>query len=458
MGEGFGYNLLLIAFIVGLNAFFAAAETALVSCRPSKLRELAGEGHVGAQAALALLSNSERLLSVVQVGVTICSLALGVFGEKPVEELFVHTFTSMASTPLTKTILTVVSIAMSYLIVTYVHVVIGEVVPKNVGIDKRERLAVIVSPVLLVFSSIVRPFVYALEKSAAVLSRLIGVGGGQHGGHSVEELKIILNASQREGVLEGFAEKAMQRLIELQEYLTREIMVPRNQIVSASVDSSLDHLLRIANEQLNTRIPIYEGRPENFIGYVHVKDLLHVWEERRLATERRRKVRPFELRALVRPLHVVPESKPVVQLLDEFREGHTHLAIVVDEFGTTVGLVTVEDVVEQIFGEIEDEHDARRPRNIGPPATEMTVDGTMPIRDLELHHGIELPAEGGYETLAGFIMFRLGRIPQTGDTVTEENRQYEVLEMERNRIVKVKILTIGPPPEPAQPEVLPVRH
>lgn len=444
MDEGFGYNILFIAIIVGMNAFFAAAETALVSCRPSRLREMAEEGHVGAQAAVSLLGNSERLLSVVQVGVTICSLALGVFGEKPVEELFVRAFAVESATGLVKTALTVVSVGLSYLLVTYVHVVLGEVVPKNVGIDKRERMAVIVSPVLLVFARVVGPFVYALEKSAAVLSNMIGVHGGQHGSHSVEELKIILSSSQREGLLDGFAEKAMQRLIELQEYLAREIMVPRNQIVSASADSSLDHLLRITNEHLHTRIPIYEGRPENLIGYVHVKDLLRVWEERRMATERRRAVRPFDLRRVVRPLPVVPESKPVVQLLDEFRANHSHLAMVVDEFGTIAGLVTVEDVVEQIFGEIEDEHDARRPNAIASGA-EMVVEGTMPIRDLELQHGIQLPAEAGYETLAGFLMFRLGRIPRVGDAVVESGRSYQVVEMERNRVTKVRVVALVAP-------------
>ncbi|MBI4902044.1 MAG: HlyC/CorC family transporter [Acidobacteria bacterium] len=453
MQEGFGYNLLLIAVIVGMNAFFAAAEVALVSCRPSRLRELAAEGHVGAHAALNLLGNSERLLSVVQVGVTICSLALGVFGEKPVEEMFVRFFTANAVTPLMKTALTIVSVAMSYLLLTYIHVVLGEVVPKNVGIEKRDRLAIIVSPILLVFARIVGPFVYALEKSAAFLSRLIGVHGGQPGSHSVEELKMILGNSRRDGILEGFAEKAMQRLIELQEYLTREIMVPRNQIVSAPVDASLDQLLRIANEHLHTRIPIYQNRPENLIGYVHVKDLLRVWEERTLASERRSPLRPFDLRRLVRTLPVVPESKPVIQLLDEFRAGHSHLSMVVDEFGTIVGLVTLEDVVEQIFGEIEDEHDARRPQ-VHSSAAEMTVEGTTPIRDLELQHGIQLPSEAGYETLAGFLMFRLGRIPRTGDKVLEDGRTYEVIEMERNRVTRVKIVTLAPPP-PAEPAELP---
>ncbi|MBI3682451.1 MAG: HlyC/CorC family transporter [Acidobacteria bacterium] len=437
-----GYRILLMLFIVGLNAFFAASEVALVSSRQSRLKALAGEGHVGAHAALSLLANSERMLSVVQVGVTLCSLALGVVGEKPLEEQFIEWLHPLASTAMLKTVLTAVSTGLAYMIMTYMHVVIGEVVPKNAGIDKRERLAVVMAPALLVFYRVAEPFVYVLERSAAAFSRLIGVKGEQGGGHSVEELKFILSSSLREGVIQGFAEKAMQRLIELQDYLVREIMVPRNQVVSAPVDAALDQLLRLANEHQYTRLPVYEDSPEHLIGYVHVKDLLRVWEERRIATERRRAVRPFDLRRFLRKLPVAPESKPVVQLLDEFRATHSHIAMVVDEFGTTVGVVTLEDVVEQVFGEIEDEHDVRRPRIEGAAAV-IHLDGTIPIRDLELQYGIELPAEGGYETLAGFLLYRLGFVPKAGDHVEENGRRYVIEEMNRHRIARVRVEKIS---------------
>ncbi|MBI3210493.1 MAG: HlyC/CorC family transporter [Candidatus Solibacter usitatus] len=438
MEVNFGSSILIMAFIVAVNGFFAAAETALVSCRPSRLKELAEAGQVGAQAALSLLSNSERLLSVVQVGVTICSLALGVAGEKAIEEQFLQLFGPLMNSAWMKTVLTAISVALAYLIMTYVHVVIGEVVPKNVGIDKRDRLAVIVAPALLVFFRVVEPFVFVLEKSASAISRMIGVRGMAHVGHSVEELKFILQASLRDGILEGFSEKAMQRLLDLQEYLTREIMVPRSQVVSASSDSSIENLLRVANESQYTRLPIYEGRPENLIGYVHVKDLLRVWEESRQAEGRRWPVRKFELRKMLRPLPVVPESKPVVQLLEEFRSSHSHLAVVVDEFGSTVGVVSLEDLVEQILGEIEDEHDARRP-HLPVEAPVLHLDGAIPIRDLDSQYSIDLPADAGYETLAGFLLYRLGYIPTAGDSVAQAGRLFTVEEMERNRIAKVRI-------------------
>lgn len=444
--DGFGSRFLLSIVIVMVNAFFAASEVALVSSRLSRLKELAEAGNVGAQAAISLLSNSERLLSVVQVGVTLASLALGVAAEKPLEEWLIQSLSPLG-VYIPSGIVTGACVVMSYLIMTFFHVVIGEVVPKNVAIEKSERLAIVVSPVLLVFYRISEPFVLILERSASAVSKALGLSGQQAGGHSVEELKFILSSSLREGVIAGFSGTSIQRLMELQDYLAREIMVPRNEVVSAPVESSLDQLLRISNEHQYSRLPIYEGRPEHLIGYVHTKDLLRVWEDRRNATAKRRSVRPFELRPLLRILPVVPESKPVVQLLDEFRHSHAHMAMVVDEFGTAVGIVTLEDLVEQVFGEIEDEHDARRPK-VSQAAAVLFVEGTIPIRDLELQYGIDLPAEGGYETLAGFLLYCLGYIPKPGDEVEKDGRRYVIEEMDRNRVARVRVERIAEPPPP----------
>lgn len=430
-------------FIVGINAFFAASEVALISSRVSRLRAMAAEGQVGAQAALSLLANSERLLSVVQVGVTLASIGLGVAGEETLRLRFNALFQPLMANAWLKNLFLGISIVLAYLLMTFLHVVIGEVVPKNLAIEKRDRLAVLVAPPLLIFARLVEPFVYVLERTTAAVSKALGLRGEQQGGHSVEELKFILSTSLKEGVLEGFAEQAMQRLIKFQEYSTREIMVPRNEVVAAPLAATLDDLLRLANEHLYSRLPIYEQNPEHLIGYIHVKDLLKIWEERRNATEKRRSVRPFDVSRVLRKMPVVPESKPVVQLLDVFRESHAHMAVVVDEFGTTTGVVTLEDVLEQVFGEIEDEHDARRPQVIpGVPVIE--VEGTIPIRDLEQQYGIALPSEAGFETLAGFMLDRLGCIPAPGDQVIEDGRRYVVEEMDRNRIARVRIEKLEP--------------
>ena len=322
---------------------------------------------------------------------------------------------------------------------SFAHVVVGEVVPKNLAIEKADRLAVIVAPALLVFYRVSEPFVAVIEKSSTALSRLIGLSGKEHGGgHSAEELRYIIRSSGSEGHLQTFEQEVLQRVLDLSEYSAREIMVPRTSIVSVSIDATLDQVLRLFLDHQYSRMPVYDKRPENLIGIVHFKDLIRVWEERRMYQERKRPVRPFRLRRILRKPLVVPETKPLNQLIDDFRNDRAHMAIVVDEFGTISGLVTLEDVLEQVFGEIEDEHDELRAK---PPAEAdvLELDGATSIRDLHTQYGIELPAEAGFETLAGFLLFQIGEIPKVGDVIEVPGRRFTIVEMDRNRIACVKI-------------------
>lgn len=436
-------RLILLFAIVALNAFFAAAEVSLVSVRRSRLKELAERGSASARAALDLLANPGRLLSVTQVGVTVASLGLGWAGEDTVYQILL-TILNPVITPRTAGLLHGISFAVAFLIISFVHVLIGEVVPKNLAIEKADRLALLMAPALLVFLRISAPFVYVIERSAAVLSHALGLRGGHTGGgHSPEELKFIVESSRHEGHLEDFEEDAIQRLLELKDINAREIMTPRIDVVSVPVDASLDDLLRLMVEHKYSRLPVYQGKPEHIIGILHFKDLMRVWQERKLSAERHQPDRPFRLRRFLRDPLVVPETKPLNQLVDEFRRRHTHLAMVVDEFGTITGLVTMEDVLEQIFGEIGDEHDVRRPMPAaGSPVIE--VDGSTNIRDLASQYGIELPGDAGFETLAGFLLFRLGYIPAPGESVTYDSRTFIVQDMDRNRILRVKIVPARP--------------
>jgi putative hemolysin len=440
-------RLILLVAIVALNGFFAAAEVSLVSVRRSRLKELAERGNVSARAALDLLANPGRLLSVTQVGVTLASLGLGWAGEDTLYRAFLALFDPMI-TPGTTGWLHGVSFAAAFLAISFVHVVIGEVVPKNLAIEKADRLSLLMAPALLVFLRISAPFVFVVERSAAVLSRALGLRGGHTGGgHSPEELKFIVESSRREGHLEGFEEDAIQKLLELKEVNAREIMTPRMDIVSVSVDAGLDELLRLTLEHKYSRLPVYEASPEHVIGIVHYKDLMRAWRERKTAADRRQPARPFRLRRYLRQPLVVPESKPLNQLVDEFRERHTHLAMVVDEFGTITGMITFEDVLEQIFGEIGDEHDVRRPLPVaGAPVIE--VDGSTNIRDLASQYELELPGDAGFETLAGFLLFQLGYIPAPGESVTYGSRTFIVEAMDRNRITRVKIVNARPAESP----------
>ncbi|HLX43844.1 MAG TPA: hemolysin family protein [Bryobacteraceae bacterium] len=437
------FRLILLIAIVTLNGFFAAAEVALVSVRRSRLTQLAEQGSVAARAALGLLANPGRLLSVTQVGVTLASLGLGWAGEDTIYQMLLALFNPIV-TPRTTALLHGVGFTVAFLIIGFVHVVIGEVVPKNLALEKADRLALLVAPALLVFLRISAPFVFVIERSAAFLSRSFGLKGGHiGGGHSSEELKFIVESSRREGHLEGFEEDAIQKILDLKDVYAREIMTPRIDIVSVPVDATLDELLRITVEHKFSRLPIYQGKPENIVGILHYKDLMAAWQERKMASDRRQPARPFRLRRFLRDPLVVPETKPLNQLVDEFRKRHTHLAMVVDEFGTITGLVTFEDVLEQIFGEIGDEHDIRRPMP-AEDAPVIELDGSTNIRDLASQYGVELPGDAGFETLAGFMLFRLGYIPAPGESVTYGARTFIVQEMDRNRIARVKVVTVRP--------------
>jgi CBS domain containing-hemolysin-like protein len=334
---------------------------------------------------------------------------------------------------------------LAFLSISYAHVILGEVVPKNLALEKAARVAVLTAPPLLIFYRLAAPFVIMLDRSAAFLLRVLGLSGGPEGrgGHSAEELKYIIQSSGREGHLEPFQQEAIQRILELSNYSAREIMTPRHNVVSLAVESELDQVLSLMAEHKYARVPVYEERPEHIIGIVHYKDLMRVWEERRFAHERKRATRPFRLRRFVRKALVVPETKPLNQLIDEFRTTHNHMALVVDEFGTISGLVTLEDALEQILGDIGDEHDLKRPQ-IHQESPKLELEGSTTIRDLETRYHIVLPADAGFETLAGFLLMQFGYIPRTGESIEHAGRRFTIKEMDRNRISKVQIDRLDP--------------
>jgi len=438
----YGFRIVLLLLILGVNAFFAAAEVSLVSVRESRLRQLVEEGHAGAQTALNLLSNPERLLSVTQIGVTLASLGLGWAGEDTLYSMIVTLFQPVL-TPVTAKALHAASFVLAFLVMTYFHVVVGEVVPKNLAIDRADRLAVTVAPALLIFYRIAEPFVWVVEKSSAAVTRALGAGEGRRGGgHSAEELKLIVSSSRGLGHLPEMQEDIIHRVLDLDNISVREIMVPRNDIASVPLEATLDQVLATMIEQQHSRLPVYEGKPEQIVGVLYYKDLLPVWDDRRAAIRTGRLPRIFRVSRLMRKHLVVPETKPLSQMLAEFQQGHSHMAMVVDEFGTISGLLTVEDVLEQIVGEITDEFDEK---SVPPPpeGDELELEGAAKIRDLESQYGIELPGKGGFGTLAGFLRMRLGNIPSAGQSVEYDGRRYTVLEMDRNRIARVRVEKLG---------------
>ena len=387
---------------------------------------------------MSLLAHPGRLLSLTQVGVTLASLGLGWAGEDTLYQILASVLRPF-TTPISGKFLHAACLVVSFLVISFFHVVMGEVVPKNLAISNADRLAALVAPPLLVFMRISVPIVVTIERSAAAITRALRIRSAGHGGgHSAEELKLIVTSSRGLGYLPEAQEDMIHRVLDLGEVAVREIMVARNDMVSVSVDASLDEVLHTMIREQHSRLPVYDGAAEKIVGILHYKDLLPVWEERRQSIRTGRPNRAFRVSRLLRRHLVVPETKPLSQMLEEFRQGSSHMAMVVDEFGTIVGMLTVEDVLEQIVGRIEDEHDEKMAPRL-PDAGIVELDGATRIRDLESEYGIEIAADGEFETLAGFLLFLRGEIPKVGESAEYQGRRYTVIEMDRNRIARVRI-------------------
>lgn len=435
-------RLLLLPLLLGINSFFAAAEVALVSVRQTRMRQLAEAGDSRARAVLGLRENSDRLLSAVQLGVTLASLGLGWAGEETVYRLITALLPPI-SFPHSSELLHFVAFTLSFVIITFLHMVVGEVVPKNLALERTERLALAVGPPLELFARGTHFFVRIVEGASEVLSRLIGLPGAPAGAsHSVEELKLIVSASRGQGQMPGSQEDMLYSVMDFYDLTVRQVMVPRNEIVSVPADATLERVIRVMVEQQHSRVPVYEGSPEHIIGILYAKDMWPLWQEQKRAEAMGRPPREFRLRAMLHPHKVVPETKSLHQLLAEFQQSRYHMAMVVDEFGTIVGLVTVEDVLEQIVGEIRDEHDLPEPARAASDAP-IELDGITNVRDLENLYGIRLPYDAGFETLAGFLLEKLGALPQGGEQVEHEGRRFTILAMEGRRIARVRVETLS---------------
>jgi CBS domain containing-hemolysin-like protein len=297
-----------------------------------------------------------------------------------------------------------------------------------------------VAPILTVISRLTSPFVTIIERSSAAITRMLGVHADHRtaGGHSTEELKLIVSSSRFAGHLPRLLEDMIHRAIDLEDLAVREIMQPRHDVVSVPVNATLDEVLETMVQSQHSRLPVWEEAPEHMVGVVFFKDMLRLWHERRNSMRAGRPTPEFRLERIMRKPLIVPETKPLLQMLEEFRQGHTHMALIVDEFGTVSGLVTVEDVLEQIVGEIEDEFDEK----LAAPqleADEVEVSGATSIRDFSSLYGVELPANAGFETIAGYILYKLGHIPEPGEALDFEDRRLTVSSMDKNRIATVLV-------------------
>ncbi len=433
-------RVVAVLLLVAANAFFVAAEFALVSVRDTRLQQLIAEKRIGARTVLKLHQNLDEVLAAVQLGVTLASLGLGWIGESTVAEILMHVFSYV---PHVKLYAHGVGIAFAFALITYVTVVLGEIVPKTIALQRADRVALAIAGPMDVFITVGRPFLRLISKSASVVLRGFGARQIREANvHSPEELKLMVTASRRIGLLPAIQEDMVHRALELGNITVREIMVPRVAIFSLPSEMPVEEALPRVVEQQYSRIPVYDDHlgPEHIIGVLYAKDLMRLMHASMSAGGLPAVLRgSTRIRHIMRDVLVVPETKPVSDLLVDFKKHRRHLAVVVDEFGSTAGVVSVEDVLEQIVGEMEDEFDATReiPALIGKAP--VVLEGTYNIRDLELQYHLELPRDQGFETLGGFVLSRLQRIPQGGEQFDYQGRRFTVLTMDGRRVGSVKI-------------------
>jgi CBS domain containing-hemolysin-like protein len=440
---------LLILGLVALNAFFAAAEYALLSVRRTRVEQLVREGDFRARLVQTLLADVGLMISGTQLGMTVVSLLLGWLGEGIMAAAIERMLEGHLQRFVSIVVAHSIAVGLAFLLITTLLMVLGELVPKALAYERAEQASLLVARPLLLFLRLSKHLVRALDGLADMVLRALGQSRGHgHGApHTPEEVKLIVSAIRRRGLLGEEQEEMIHSVFDLHSIRVREIMVPWTRITCLPLTQDFRLLLdRIVKDQ-HSRVPIYEGMPDHIVGILYTKDLLAVLLERhRQGTPLET---PFDLRSILHQPMIVAETTSLNHMLNDARRRHSQMALVVDEFGTYVGLVTIEDVLEQIVGEIQDEYDREEAaiRKVGENV--LVVDASVSLRELADDYQIVLSRGAGYETLAGFILARLGVIPRGGETLVFEGRRYSVVEMEGRRVAKVKVEKLSPATVPS---------
>ena len=419
----------VIVLLLFLNGYFVAVEFALVRSRRTRLQAMVRAGDPIARYALRATDNLARVLSASQLGITLASLGLGWVAEESVGSAFGSWFAAFPFA-IEASLRVSLGAAVALSAVTYLHVVFGELTPRAAALQHPEVWAKWLAPPLLGFAWLMRPFTALLNASATLVLRPFGVryDGTHDSVHSPEELKVIVEQSQREGEIEQQDAQLIGAVFEFSEKNAREVMTPRTAIVALDADATLDEALAIVEEAGFSRYPVFEGTLDNIVGMVHAKDLLPVLRHRPAT---------FSLGSVMREVHAVPGSREVEEVLGDFKRLKEHMAVVLDEYGGTAGLVTMEDLLEELVGEILDEHD----EGITTTRTtlgEIVVPGQAEIGDVNAQHALHL-SDDDYTTVGGYVFGLIGRLPQVGDRVSGGGATWTVREMDGRRIALLEM-------------------
>ena len=419
-------ELVGVAALILLNAFFVAAEYGLVTARRTRIIELQHQGNRRARDVLRITGDPPRFIAAMQLGVTLTSLAIGALGE--------HVLTREFDTWLA----TALAIALSYLILTFFHVVIGELVPKGVALSHSEGTALWVSAPVRAFFTVAEPLIWVLQRSTEVVLRIFSVDppGAERDVLSEAELRMLVSRSTREGEIEVGEQQMIDKVFVFGDKDAADVMVAKPDVTAISAEMPAEKALETVLDHPYTRYPVFRETIDDVIGVLHVRDLFSAIHDRGLTDVR--------LEDLLRPPYVVPETKDLASLLQDFRRTNNHFAIVVDEYGALAGICTLEDLIEEIVGEIEDEFDVPEQTIVQVDDDTWRLDGRFPIDEFNERFGTEIPEED-FHTVAGFVFGQLGRAPEPGDDVSYDGLRFDVLEVEGNRIEQIAVTFVERP-------------
>jgi len=413
-------ELVALAALIVLNAFFVGAEYGLVTSRRTRIMELEHEGNRRARQVLRITADPPRFIAAMQLGVTISSLAIGALGE----QVLAHRFDAVMASFL--------AVLLALLVVTYLHVVIGELVPKGIALGHPERTALAVSAPVRAFFTVFKPLIWLLQESSELILRALRLEppGADHEAHSEAELRMLLSSAAEQGEIEHEEQEMVYKVFDFADKEVADVMVPRPEVVAISVELPPAEALQAVLESPYTRYPVYRGTLDDVVGVLHVRDLIEAMHDRGIAA--------VNVEELVRPAYMVPETKDLAALLTEFRRTNQHLAVVIDEYGSVEGIVTLEDLLEEIVGEIEDEFDLPDETIERVDDDTVRIDGTFPIDDFNEQFHVDLPQED-YHTVAGFVFGLLGRGAEPGDEVSYDGLVFHVDSVEGQRIDRLTV-------------------
>lgn len=416
--------------LVALNGFFVAAEFALVKVRKTRLAELSETGSSQAKVALEVTSKLDAYLSACQLGITLASLGLGWLGEPAIATLISPIFEGITGwdVVLTHTI----SAGIAFIIITFLHIVLGELVPKSLAIQKSEVMALKTAGILKSFYKLFYPIIRALNGLANIVLKLMRVQPANEGelAHSEEELRMLVDASQRHGILDKMEGKLLDNVFEFSDRVVSEVMVPRQDMVCLFIQDPFQEVLDVVKKYGHTRYPLCDDDKDNVIGLVHMRDLICLGDTPEIT----------DILQVKRDILIVPEGMPISHLVQKMRAQRTHLAVVVDEFGGTAGMVTIEDLIEELVGEIYDEFENNEQSEIMKVTEgEYLINGRVLLDDVSDLLGVVLDEET-VSTIGGYVFNRLGRRPVKGDNVEFDGYNFIVIEVVGFRITRVKAI------------------